>query len=256
MNRLQKGLIAFGMLSVVALGKLAYDYCTHVSLTPLAWSPDGRTVVVNIENDLSETTGSVGLASAKTGRLERVLFENRGGLACSRAAFSSDGRSIAFEHMGLHVVDLATDRHRALAEGASPKWLMVALEQQNNLVRKSADGQWIAGVRRDKNGEYSLAGARKGSCFLSAFVPRLDFYNGTNPPQWSAANELVYWDTQARPAGIYAFSPDTETKRFLMEGYAPLVSPDGKRLAYVQNGDLKFLETVADIPLNVLGSTL
>jgi Tol biopolymer transport system component len=254
MNRFQKGLVVLGMLSVAALGKLAFDYITHVSLIPLAWSPDGRSIVVNIENDLSEHTGSVGLASAKTGRVERVLHENEGFLACYSAAFSPDGSSVAFAHLGCHVVDLATNQYWEPPNDNAPAWFPSRPKSPKQLERKSPDGKWVAGVVTGEDGGDALTCVRTGSTSPKRLVTHLAFYVAEKAPEWSATNELVYWDTDSTPEGIYAITPATGKKRFLTEGYAPIVSPDGTRLAYVQNGDLRFLEIVADITQKELKS--
>lgn len=239
MNRIQVVLLLFVSLVLACAGKFVYEWGFHNSLTPLAWSPDGRWIAVNIE-DPSGSSGTVGLVSAETGQVEKIVYDNGSGAqACYLARFSPDSRQIAASFFGIHLMNISTGEKRELSEGERPKWLQSRGMNPTESVSGSPNKQWKAWI--PKSAESSivwLSGIQKND---PVPVGHSGSYYGLPTVQWTSQSEVILWDTISKPAGIYLYDPQTRRKRFLADGYAPLVSPDGKRVVYVQNGDLKFL---------------
>ena len=107
MNRFQKSLLVFGLITLGAVGKLGLDFCLGYSLKPLDWSPDGRWIAAQLEYGGFRDGYALALVSAKTGRLERILYNNQdGGSGFPSAAFSPDSRFVTYHFLGDYVVDL------------------------------------------------------------------------------------------------------------------------------------------------------
>lgn len=144
MNRLQKAWAIFGVLTAASLATLGSDFAFGYSLTPLDWSPDGKWIVAELAYGGFRDGYALALVSAKTGRVERTLFENPGGAeGCRWATFSPDSRFITYHRicMGDYVVDLEAKHTAMIGSWRAPTW--------------SPDGTWLA-VRDSVGSVYKI----------------------------------------------------------------------------------------------------
>lgn len=144
MNRFQKGLVVFGALSLAACLKLGGDFAFGYSLKPLDWSPDGKWIVAELAYGGFRDGYALALVSAKTGRVERTLFNNVNETeGCHWATFSPDSRYITYHRvcMGDYVVDLQATHTATIGTGSKATW--------------SPDGKWLA-LCDQSNGVYRI----------------------------------------------------------------------------------------------------
>lgn len=255
MNRFQKSLLVFGLITLGAVGKLGLDFCLGYSLKPLDWSPDGRWIAAQLEYGGFRDGYALALVSAKTGRLERILYNNQdGGSGFPSAAFSPDSRFVTYHFLGDYVVDLQGKHTNEIGPGATTSWS----PDSKWLAQRDSDG-YVSQVRPDGTGRRALEVVEpprrldspdghwyayleptlanydcilwlkdqggKSRKILAIKVARYSSF------AWRPNGELVYTESEGGKASVVAYNPRTQQQRIVAEGFWWALSPDGNQLA-------------------------
>ncbi len=215
------------LLTILVSGGLGlYSYVTAAHYTPLAWSPDGQSLVCNYKT--AANNGTVVLLPRQGGR-EVILHTNKGARGCYKASFSPDGRRVAFEHMGIYVVGIDGKNEREVADGELKGWAsessIVVQEDTSKCFEVNID----TGARRPIPGKQTA---------LKPMEHRL-FHPGHSKRR--LPNGDVIEIELARHPAIYRTSASTGQSTFLAYGDSHLISPQRDCLAYSENGTIRFL---------------
>lgn len=217
----------FGLSCLAGWGFGLYSDVTAAVYTPLAWSPDGQSLVCNYET--AANNGTLVLLPRRGGR-EVVLHTNKGAQGCYKASFSPDGRRVAFEHMGIHVVGIDGKNKREIADGELKGWT-----SESSLVIQEDNSK-----RFEVNIETSTRLPYLGKPMVNVFLEnRLSFPNHSRQ---RLPNGDVIAIAPTRHPAISRISATTGETTTLAHGNSVLISPKGNCLAYTVKGALYFLD--------------
>jgi len=206
-------------------------------ITPMDWSPDGKSIAVSLER--ADQTTQIGLVTVADGSL-RVLksVDWRGP---TRIFFSPDGRTLGFD---IPVSDMSDDRDVfVLAVDGSRETPAVVHPGQDVMMGWSPDGGHLlfASDRRDgamglwalpfsngePGGDAELVKASIGTGWSLGVSSKGTLYVGTGAGDGDIASVSIDLAT-----GRQVDQPVSPVRRFLGTTTHPRWSPDGKYLAY------------------------
>lgn len=231
-------------------------------MQPLAWSPDGKSILAALD---LKTGMQLGLVSNADGSFTSL----KSGTSVTRAEFSPDGRFVVYDHpastivpMGeINIIDLATKTDRPLVTGPDHDFLLGWAPDGRHLLfgsdRLTTPGAWALLMTDGRaQGEPQLIKADIGRTSSLGFDSKGRFYSKLSV----AGNDVFIAEIdpatgkmtqQARPA------PKGQPIARRSQG---VWSPDGRQLIYAQEipgrGVTLVVQTVATGELNIKPTTL
>ena len=237
-----------------------------VSATP-AWSPDGRWIAYGFANGIEVVSSD--------GRLRRTL--PGASVQLGHHAWSSDGTRLVAEgnEQILTVVDVSTGRAIPLATGSHPAWspdgLRIAFESGGAIATARPDGSGFERLTSPEDGDGDFSPTWSPDSRSIAFVrlqPALDASAAAvgvvtlpdhalrfvTPPTghlvdafgglaWSSDGETIYYASRSLRDVFHLFTTGANLRGIeqLTRGGGddrqPAWAPDGRRVAFVRNGN-------------------
>jgi dipeptidyl aminopeptidase/acylaminoacyl peptidase len=207
-------------------------------MQPLAWSPDGRSILVNADTSGDLSAHRLGLVSVSDGSF-RALAERNPTLAL----FSPDGRHIVYDHAStrgvpmhdINIIDVDGTNDRPLVSGPDHDYLLGWFRDGRHLLfgsdRLNAPGAWALPIANGMaQGEPLLVRADIGRTASLGFDLNGRFYSTL-----SVAGMDVFL-AEIDPASGTVTSPSRPAPKAdsLSRRNQATWSPDGRRLAYTQ----------------------
>jgi Tol biopolymer transport system component/DNA-binding winged helix-turn-helix (wHTH) protein len=248
------GRIAFARLTetactflvVPALGgaEKTFGPCPDREHARLAWSPDGRSLALSRRT--SSGTMSIDLLDAETGERRALTVPPAGWHGDEMAAFSPDGRALAFvRFVNLDVGDV----YRVATAGGEPTRVTDANADYAGLSW-SGDGRRIV-FSSNRAGMYSLF-----SVAADGGPPELVAGGGTKMkhPSASQAGDVLAYESWRLDIGLYArdlgHGAGAATARLAGAveewDFHPRLSPDGRKVAFASNRSGSYEIWIAD----------
>ncbi len=217
------------------------------SASQVRYSPDGkRAAFVDLtRQDYKEHIFVMNSDGSQLARLSNTYSFD------AYPAWSPDSQRLAFyadlagsSNNGIYVTDIAclnsgvdcAVRATYLGSGGAPTW--------------SPDGQQIA-FEADENGDFEIY-----SMNVNGSGRRNLTRNEANDssPSWSPAGKSIAFFSSRKPEGIYVMNADGSNPTYLMEGFSPTWSRDGRYIALISvlGTDSRIPVLEANIPANAL----
>lgn len=183
------------------------------------WSPDGKRIAYTVAN-LSGTS-SVYVMNADGSEPHVVV---RDGAWNGMASWPPDGRHLVYSRgthgtRKLHIIDVDGTNDRSLTSGGGnhhfPSW--------------SPDGRWIIHNSDETRRRqiYRITADGSSNRALTTAEGHSDYAS------WSASGDQIVFESDRTGAwAVYLMAPDGSDQRRIATGSAPVLSPDGSRIAY------------------------
>ena len=208
----------------------------HSRETRMALAPEvtGADIGPSGKRILVEARGQIWSVAAENG--DARVIENHPGARSTNAAWSPDGKTIAFisDRSGEYQVWTVP------ATGGEPKKLTTALKGEYNGLIWSPDGNWLATVERStaitlvnvKTGDVQVVDTSPNYSSYDSYFPNVGFSPDSKFLTYSRVEDNWNWAVWIHDISA---NKNVQVTDPTINSYAPTFTPDGKYLAFLED---------------------